>query len=133
MLISIVLIDGRFTSTDDDDDDNDSDMEPLLDSLRKRFLLERYLPFEERAVREFTEEQRRFQNDTLIAHNILRARHCVPPLELDDEINVRAQEFAEVLASNASNLYHSTNRMGRFGENLYSLTRTKPINFADGL
>lgn len=81
---------------------------------------------------EFTEEQRKFQQDALETHNILRARHCSPPLVLDDEINVRSQIYAEILASNDSRLIHSTDRMGLFGENLYAVTRSRPITTLDG-
>jgi len=129
VFVSIVLTDGRYSNIADD-----SDLDPsLLDFIRQRFILDGYFPFHERNIREFTKEQRQFQKDSLEAHNVLRARHCAPPLELDDEINERSQVFADELAGNATSLYHSTNRMGLFGENLYSLTRTSPITFADGL
>ncbi|CAF0937881.1 unnamed protein product [Rotaria sp. Silwood1] len=75
----------------------------------------------------FTEEHRKFQNDSLEIHNILRARHCVPPLVLDEEINIRAQIYAEYLAKRDLNLTHSTDRRGLFGENLYAVTRKTPI------
>lgn len=114
------------------EENDDSNMEQLHDSIFQRVFFDKYFSLDSRETLEFTEDQRRFQNDSLEAHNILRARHCAPPLVLDDEINARAQEFAEVLASNASHLYHSTNRMGLYGENLYSLTRASRINFADG-
>jgi uncharacterized protein YkwD len=81
---------------------------------------------------QFTTEQRQFQPVALDTHNILRAQHCSPPLVLDDEINVRAQIYAEVLATNDNGLIHSTDRNGLFGENLYSLTSTRNITNPDG-
>ena len=93
----------------------------------------RYLSAKHRSVPEFSPEQRKFQQVALETHNILRAHHCAQPLELDDEINVRAQAYAEVLASNDSRLIHSTDRKGHFGENLYAVTRSTPITVIDGM
>ncbi|CAF0795279.1 unnamed protein product [Rotaria sordida] len=85
------------------------------------------LSLEQREAPIFTEAHRKFQNEALDIHNVLRARHCVPPLVLDEEINIRAQKYADQLASTNSKLIHSTDRGDQFGENLYVITRKHPI------
>lgn len=101
-------------------------------SLIRRYLLDKYFPLNQRDVSTFTEAQQKFQNESLNTHNTLRARHCVPPLILSDEINVRAQIYADYLASSDSRLVHSTDRAGIYGENLLSITRATPITNQDG-
>jgi uncharacterized protein YkwD len=76
-------------------------------------------------------EQRKFQYDMLNTHNILRKRHCVPPLILDDKISKNAQAYAEYLAKQDSKIIHS-NKKDLLGENLYSKTTSNPIKNPDG-
>lgn len=98
-----------------------------------RYLSERrHIIFNHRDTPTFTDVERTFQEEGLKAHNIYRARHCVLPLVLDDEINARAKAYALHLASNDSKLIHSTDRGGRLGENLYAVTRSNPITYPDG-
>jgi uncharacterized protein YkwD len=67
----------------------------------------------------FTAAQSAWQMEALNSHNSFRARHRVPPLELDDAISREAQDYADYLAKN--NLFqHSTDRDG-LGENLYGM------------
>ena len=62
---------------------------------------------------EFTE----FQLEALKVHNLYRAQHGVPPLELSKEICSDSQEWADKLLAE-DNLQHSQN--SKYGENLYS-------------
>jgi uncharacterized protein YkwD len=128
ILTLVVLTNAKRTN-----DHSDADLDSLEEFLIRRYLLEKYLSFKDREIPIFTEDQRKFQNESLATHNILRARHCVPPLILDDNINAKAQAYAEYLASNDSGLIHSTNRGGLLGENLYAITRTNPITYPDGI
>jgi uncharacterized protein YkwD len=66
---------------------------------------------------DFTAAQRAWQTEALKSHNSFRARHGVPALVLDDEINRKAQDYAEYLAKN-NRFEHSKDRDG-LGENLY--------------
>lgn len=91
-----------------------------------------HLSLKRKHISKFTLAHRKFQNDSLKIHNILRARHCVPPLVLDEEMNVRAQIYAEHLAEKDGKLMHSTDRGNRFGENLYAITRKTPITNLTG-
>jgi uncharacterized protein YkwD len=77
----------------------------------------------------FTAEQRQFQKQMLDAHNTYRTRHCVPSLELDDQISHSAQQYAENLAS-ANQFVHSD--MPDLGENLSRMTSSKEIKSFDG-
>ena len=95
--------------------------------LLRRYLLHKYRSFKQRDSFQPDEDPETFQQTALKAHNDLRAQHCSPALEIDEEINKRAQIYADILASNDSKLIHSSDRMGRFGENLYSVTRSRPI------
>jgi hypothetical protein len=114
--------------------DDDNRLFELFDqSLTRRHFLDRYLSLRQRENPEFTEAQEKFQNDALDTHNILRAQHCAPPLTLDDKINIKAQAYAEYLASKNSKLIHSSDRHGLLGENLYAVTRTNPITNPDGM
>ncbi|UJR18523.1 hypothetical protein I4U23_005429 [Adineta vaga] len=65
----------------------------------------------------FTAEQNACQKEALKLHNILRARHGVPSLVLDDDINRKAQAYADYLAQ-SGRFQHSSDRNG-LGENLY--------------
>jgi glioma pathogenesis-related protein 2 len=63
-------------------------------------------------------EGKPFVVEFLDEHNKLRAIHGnVPPLELDDELSVRAQQHAEFLAETESKLVNSSHE--DVGENLY--------------
>jgi len=108
MVTLIVFTNAKWTN-----DGDDLDFDLFEESLIHRYLLDEYLSFKDRETATFTEAQRKFQNDSLETHNILRARHCVPPL------------------SNDNGLIHSTNRHGLFGENLYSVTRANPTIIPD--
>ncbi len=71
----------------------------------------------------FTSDQVRFQQETLKHHNQLRARNCVPPLELDNELSKTAQAYAEKLAAE-NKFEHSGNG---YGENLYMMGSSAPL------
>merc|ERR1712055_57142 len=58
----------------------------------------------------------KFRQDSLAAHNTYRAKHGVPALKLNDELNALAQEWANQLI-HLDNLEHSNNN--NIGENLY--------------
>lgn len=77
----------------------------------------------------FTNSQRRFQQEILQAHNSYRARHCAPPLKLDDELSRSAQIHAEQLAN--GNGYAEGNSGGA-GQNLYSQSSTAFLGSIDG-
>lgn len=128
VLILIASINAKETN-----DDSDVKLYLPNESMIRRYLLNKYLFFEHREARTFTETERIFQNQSLKTHNILRAHHCVPPLILDDNISAKAVAYAIHLASSDSPLIHSTDRGTLLGENLYSLTRTQPITYADGI
>lgn len=66
----------------------------------------------------FTAEQNACQQEALKLHNVLRARHGVPALVLDDNINRKAQAYADYLAK-SGRFQHSSDRNG-LGENLYT-------------
>ncbi|CAF4756565.1 unnamed protein product [Rotaria magnacalcarata] len=72
----------------------------------------------------FTAEQKKYQEDSLKHHNTLRARHCAAALQLDDILNKIAQDYANLLASKIL-FQHSNNG---FGENLYMMSSSVPIN-----
>lgn len=63
----------------------------------------------------FTDAQKKFQQEMLQQHNTLRARHCAPAMILDSQISSVAQKYAEYLAKNGK-FEHSTSN---YGENLY--------------
>ena len=48
-------------------------------------------------ARNLNSDQQRFRQEMLQAHNQYRARHCVPPLTLDTNLNNGAQQYAEYL------------------------------------
>ena len=130
LLIFVVFTSARSNNVDDDDD---VDFDLFETPLTRRSHLNRYHAFKQRETSTFTEVQRKFQNDALNTHNILRAHHCAPPLTLDDEINAKAQAYAEKLATADNGLVHSTDRHGLLGESLYLLVRTIPITDPDGM
>ena len=66
----------------------------------------------------FTAAQNACQMEALKLHNTLRARHGVPALVLDDDINRKAQAYADYLAK-SGRFQHSSDRNG-LGENLYT-------------
>ncbi len=65
----------------------------------------------------------------LDAHNAHRTHHGVPALELDDEISVSAQAYAEKLAD-MKKLVHSGAK--DLGENLYEMSSMNTLNDVDG-
>ncbi|CAF0948842.1 unnamed protein product [Rotaria sp. Silwood1] len=71
----------------------------------------------------FTTAQTRFQAETLQRHNELRARHCAPPLQLDNNLSTIAQNYAEYLASR--NLFQHSNN--GYGENLYMMSSSSSL------
>jgi len=64
----------------------------------------------------FSNSQRTFHQQMLDAHNKYRKRHCVGPLQLDDNLSRSAQNYAERLVS-IGYLVHS--HINGVGENLY--------------
>ncbi|CAF3752039.1 unnamed protein product [Rotaria socialis] len=62
----------------------------------------------------------KYIHEMLKLHNYYRARHCSPPLAIDQRLNQIAQSYAEHLAA-TSTFEHSGNRLGdkALGENLY--------------
>ncbi|CAF3461378.1 unnamed protein product [Rotaria sp. Silwood1] len=62
----------------------------------------------------------KFEAEMLKLHNYHRARHCAPPLVIDQRLNQIAQSYAEYLAA-TSTFEHSGNKLGNeaLGENLY--------------
>ncbi|CAF0871245.1 unnamed protein product [Rotaria sordida] len=112
LLTFFVFINTEWINNDNDVN-SDSDKYPLL---------------KQKETSTFIEAHRKFQNDSLDIHNILRARHCVSPLVLDEETNIRAQIYAEHLArKDGKKLIHSTDAGYLFGENLYAIRRKTPI------
>ncbi|CAF1111504.1 unnamed protein product [Adineta steineri] len=71
----------------------------------------------------FTADQIRFQQETLVHHNTLRARHCAANLALDDNLNKIAQSYAEKLV-NTNSFAHSNNG---YGENLYMMSSSASL------
>ena len=68
----------------------------------------------------FTAEQNACQKEGLKLHNILRASHGVPPLALDDDINRKAQAYADYLAQSGRFQHSSDSDRNGLGENLYA-------------
>ncbi|CAF2993751.1 unnamed protein product [Rotaria sp. Silwood2] len=122
LLTFFVFNDAKWTNHD-----NDLSMDLIEQPLIHREFWDEYLSVKQRETPIFTEAHRKFQNDSLDIHNTLRTRHCVPPLILDEEINIRAQIYAEQLAKMNGSLIHSTDRRGLYGENLYAVTRKTRI------
>lgn len=112
---------------------HDVSFNSVEEALFPRYILDQYFAIRDTDEIIFSEEQRKFQNDTLDLHNKLRARHCVPPLVLDEEVNIRAQIYCDYLAKTDSALVHSTDRGSSFGENLYALRRKSPITNINGM
>jgi uncharacterized protein YkwD len=76
-----------------------------------------------------TSAQCLFQQQMLDAHNAHRADHGVPALELDDELNLSAQAYAEKLAD-MNQLVHSGTQ--GLGENLYEMCSSEMLTSVDG-
>ncbi|CAF1407867.1 unnamed protein product [Adineta steineri] len=79
-------------------------------------------------VNGFTTFELQYQNITLDHHNYLRARHCARPLQLDNQLNTIAQNYAQYLAS-TNKFQHSNNG---YGENLWMSSSSAPITTIDG-
>merc|ERR1711963_758549 len=58
----------------------------------------------------------KFRQDSLTAHNVYRAKHGVPALKLNDELNDVAQEWADYLMAVDGFEHRHPNK---YGENLY--------------
>merc|ERR1712165_544107 len=58
----------------------------------------------------------KFRQDSLTAHNVYRAKHGVPDLKLNNELNALAQEWAEYLIANNAFEHRPNNNNG---ENIY--------------
>jgi len=76
----------------------------------------------------FTSSQIRFQQEMLRAHNHYRARHCSPPLKLDDNLSHLAQNYAEQLAS-MSTIQSDSNGIG---QNTYTKTSSHDVHYVIG-
>ncbi|CAF2466694.1 unnamed protein product [Rotaria sp. Silwood2] len=76
----------------------------------------------------FTQAQIKFQDETLQHHNKLRTRNCVSPLQLDNNLSLTAQNYAEYLASR--NLFQHSNN--GYGENLYMMSGSAPLGSLHG-
>ncbi|CAF1497352.1 unnamed protein product [Adineta ricciae] len=87
-----------------------------------------FLAFVVATVNAFTTFELQYQNATLAHHNYLRARHCAPPLQLDNKLNTIAQDYADYLAR-TNKFQHSNNG---YGENLYMSSSSVPITTVDG-
>ncbi|CAF3657235.1 unnamed protein product [Rotaria socialis] len=61
-------------------------------------------------------------------HNTLRAAHCSAPLQLDNNLNTIAQNYADYLA--ARNIFQHSNN--GYGENLYMTSSSAPIQSLSG-
>lgn len=88
-----------------------------------------YELFRRRSTSDFTEAQRKFQKQVLDAHNEYRARHCVSPLELDDELNLSAEKYAQYLADKHKFGHSGSNALG---ENLYKKMSTGNLQTLEG-
>ena len=82
-----------------------------------------------RSAPSFTALQIKFQKEALAQHNSLRAKHCTPPLALDDTLSQSAQSYAEKLVA-LGKMQHSE---GDYGENLYSMSSSKQLSSVPGL
>jgi uncharacterized protein YkwD len=72
----------------------------------------------------FTSEE--FANEALIAHNIYREKHHVPPVTLNREICLLAQKHANIMALNEDFLHsHNTYKGEELAENLFMCTGYK--------
>jgi len=86
-------------------------------------------PLQRRDGGDFTPEQRQYQQQMLDSTNKYRARHCVPPLVPDDDLNRSAQNYAQTLAD-ADKFEHS--HTPGLGENLWMSMSSAPIDTVSG-
>jgi uncharacterized protein YkwD len=77
----------------------------------------------------FTSFQREFQQEVLEAHNTYRARHCVSPLQLNDDLSRSAQNYAQYLASINRMVQ---NNMDDVGQSLYMKSSSIYLYYIDG-
>ena len=61
----------------------------------------------------------RIRREVLETHNVYRARHGVPPLELSNDINIIAQRWAEKMAKTGKFEHSPPSNRPNCGENLY--------------
>ncbi|CAF4077497.1 unnamed protein product, partial [Rotaria sordida] len=76
----------------------------------------------------FTPAQLTFQGETLQRHNTLRARHCAKSLQLNNNLNKIAQDYADYLAA-TNGFQHSNNG---YGENLYTFSSSATLGMLHG-
>ncbi|CAF1421635.1 unnamed protein product [Adineta ricciae] len=69
--------------------------------------------------------------EALRVHNVLRARHGVPPLVLDDKMSKKAQDYAEFLANNGLLQHSSPEERDELGENIFAEFEARPENNLD--
>jgi uncharacterized protein YkwD len=65
----------------------------------------------------------------LQAHNIYRARHCVPSLQLNDKLSLSAQYFAQQLAN--TNGIGQGNSVGT-GRNIFMKSSSAGLSYING-
>ena len=99
--------------------------QPLIQ--RHFFDLNKFL--QRRQSSSFTKTQRQFQDLMLEAHNQYRAQHCVSPLQLDDDLNESAQDYAEYLSQIDQMVHSGTNGLG---ENLFWKWSSSPFKTISG-
>jgi uncharacterized protein YkwD len=88
----------------------------VMQSINRRDAFNLYQILKKRNKSGFTGEQSQFQNEMLQAHNDYRSSHCVPSLQLDDNLSRSAQKYAEKLAR--TNTFRHSGTPG-VGENLW--------------
>lgn len=110
----------RLTIVKGEDDDSTVKTRKVVESVGKPLVRRHFFHlnelFQRRQSSGFTTVQRQYQQYALEAHNRYRARHCVSPLQLDDNISRSAQNYAQYLAS-INRMVHSGTQ--GLGENLY--------------
>ena len=120
---------GRMFKTRKTIEDENSIQESVGQSLVRRHFFHSNGLFQRRQASGFTTAQRQYQQSALQAHNRYRARHCAPPLQLDDDISRSAHNYAEYLAD-IDQMVHS--RTSGLGENLYMQWSSAGISTIDG-
>ena len=86
-------------------------------------------PLQRRDGGDFTNEQRQYQQQVLDSHNKYRARHCVPPLVLNDDLSRTAQNVSEKLAREDKFEHSHTPDVG---ENIWMSMSSDPIQSVSG-
>jgi hypothetical protein len=107
---------------------DDQVLDKLFNSVNRRNWLSPYQTLK-RKTESLSNQQSQFQKELLQAHNNYRSRHCVSPLQLDDELNRSAQQYAEKLAR--TNTFAHSNTPG-IGENLWMTWSSAKISSVNG-